>query len=120
MKNHEHNALQPEPDKPPLKLGDFMSPQRLAMISGASGFSFAFDPKSEHVAYTNPQTKVIYGNPNVLAKWSKQSVEGVLIHESGHHTPEAVTFQNGILDRIEKMEIPDAYKGSPSTQERFK
>lgn len=107
-----------------------ISPEHLQMISQASG-GFRFRPDVDippgRTGYTDLKSRTIYYNPLMLhgspelgiEPWDKTDIRGFTYHEAGHHAPEVVALQNQLLGDLKKIEIPEAYKGSSSAEERF-
>ncbi len=125
----EEELTTPE-EKKPLSFEEVITPEHLEMISRASGgFSFRPDPSlpPERTGYTNLQSRTIYYNPLLLSgipelgidPWKKHDIRGFAYHEAGHHAPETRAFQNNIINHLKEIEIPEAYKGSVSAEERF-
>jgi len=113
-----------------LKFEEVVTPEHLQIISESSG-GFRFRPDASipagRTGYTDLKTKTIYYNPLMLQgspelgikPWTKTDIQGFTYHEAGHHAPQVVDLQDQLIADLKKIEIPEAYKGSPSAEERF-
>src|SRR3989344_9015428 len=125
--------LPQEPTDAPVEILSFekvITPEHLEMVSQASGgFRFQAAPSLPpgRTGYTNLETRTIYYNPLLLTgspemgiePWKKHDIKGFGYYEAGHHAPEVVALQEKLIGDLKRIEIPEAYKGSPAAEERF-
>lgn len=129
--DNTNDVPQESRETPQRRIEDVISPEFLQMLSeAAGGFRFRADPSlpPNRTGYTNKITRTIHYNPLLLngapehgiKPWTRRDIEGFVFHESGHHAPEVVKFDEGMMEDLKNPDIiPEAYRGDPGSETRF-
>ncbi len=119
----------------PIPPGEAVSPERtlesvvdrefLKMLAESSSGFYPVENPTAPTAFTEMKTKrihipsfMIHGNEQMGIK-PLRNLRGILYHEIGHHVPEVLPFQDRIISDLKSIEIPDAYRGSESSEQRL-